>query len=310
VKFESNQKELAEMLATELWWGTIPRITLEGFAVVAGKAGFDFIAVNTRQCRDVLSDASRFAQIQSVLADAGVRVSCLDALSQGLPGVPTKEALTAEDRKFFERVFHLFEFDADACFEVAVELEIPLVNLVYPLGQADNQDELLEAVGRINERAESLGIALCLEFVPGSGIPTLEAAARIRNAVSANIGICLDSWHLARTGETPADVRALEPGAIKAVQLNDRKGNEGGPFDGPNGPTFTRLAERRLPGDGELPLAELVEALLANNPQVPIGVEVFSPKLEAMAPQEAAMRAADSLRSIVEQVDGQPGEVE
>lgn len=287
------------MPARELWWGTIPDISFEEFARVAGNAGFDCIAVSTQQCRDVLDDAARRDQIHSVLARSGVRVSCLDAIARGLPGVPTLQELSPAERQSNRRVLSLFELDADTCLQIAAEFEISLVNVIHPLGRADDQSAVAEAVGRMSRRAEELGVALCVEFVPGTGIPTLQAAAGIREAVGANVGICLDAWHLARTGETLANVRALEPGAIKAVQVNDRRGNEGGPFDGPDGPIFTRLAERRVPGTGELPLVELIEAAVANNPQVPIGVEVFSPELESMAPQDAAMRAIDSLRLII-----------
>jgi sugar phosphate isomerase/epimerase len=81
--------------------------------------------------------------------------------------------------------------------------------------------------------------------------------------------------------------------------VNDRIDGEGGPVEGPDGPVYLTMANRRLPGDGELPLVELVSALLANNPGIPVGIEVFSDEMRSLPAQTAAHRAAVALRRIL-----------
>ena len=53
---------------------------------------------------------------------------------------------------------------------------------------------------------------------------------------------------------------------------------------------------RKLPGEGELPLAQTITAALANNADVSIELEVFSEELLAMPPADAAARTADAVR--------------
>jgi sugar phosphate isomerase/epimerase len=62
------------------------------------------------------------------------------------------------------------------------------------------------------------------------------------------------------------------------------------------------MANRRLPGDGELPLVELVSALLANNPGIPVGIEVFSDEMRSLPAQTAAQRAAVALQRILHEI--------
>jgi sugar phosphate isomerase/epimerase len=52
------------------------------------------------------------------------------------------------------------------------------------------------------------------------------------------------------------------------------------------------MTGRLLPGEGELPLGEIVSAALANSPALTIEVEVFSEELGAMTADAAAARTA------------------
>ena len=53
---------------------------------------------------------------------------------------------------------------------------------------------------------------------------------------------------------------------------------------------------RLLPGEGELPLRELVEAALENSPDATLDIEVLNDELRAMPAADAAMRLAESAR--------------
>ena len=50
------------------------------------------------------------------------------------------------------------------------------------------------------------------------------------------------------------------------------------------------MSGRLLPGEGELPLREVVEAALQNGPDVIIDVEVLNDELRALPADEAAAR--------------------
>jgi sugar phosphate isomerase/epimerase len=57
------------------------------------------------------------------------------------------------------------------------------------------------------------------------------------------------------------------------------------------------LGGRRLPGDGELPLHELVEAALDNSPAATLDLEVLNDELRGLPPDGAAARLAAAARA-------------
>jgi sugar phosphate isomerase/epimerase len=80
--------------------------------------------------------------------------------------------------------------------------------------------------------------------------------------------------HFARLGATPALIRTTDPALVPYVQVSDapRAAPSGDPLDWQREGRTARL----LPGDGELPLIELIDAMPAG---CPIAVEV--PSLDA-----------------------------
>ena len=95
-----------------------------------------------------------------------------------------------------------------------------------------------------------------------------DAIGLIERAGATDAALTIDAVHLARSGGTPADVRVLDPALISYVQLCD------GPAVIPaDRYQWESGVERMLPGDGELPLADLVEAVGSH---VLLGVEAPS----------------------------------
>jgi sugar phosphate isomerase/epimerase len=135
---------------------------------------------------------------------------------------------------------------------------------------------------RLSELADRLGdssIRLVLEFLPILGIRTLpDALAAVGVAENSNVGVLIDSLHLARAGHSPTDLRGLDPHLFPYVQLCDA------PHEIADPSMKSRLHEalhgRLLPGDGELPLHDLLAAV----PNVPISLELRSEKLRTDYP--------------------------
>jgi sugar phosphate isomerase/epimerase len=281
----------------ELCWGTVQSAPIETLVEVAADNGFESVTVTPWMGQELLDDADRMARFRRSVKAAGVRVGCLDALIRGLPGAPGPDEVPPSQRENFR-------YDADACLRIAKTLDIPLLNITHYLGTPVALGSLIEAIGLVAQRAAAAGIATCIEFIPGTGIPDLSTAASIASAIGTNTGILIDTWHFARTGGSAAELRALPPGSVRSIQLNDRIDGEGGPVDGPDGPVYLAMANRRLPGDGELPLAELTTAMLTNNPGVAVGIEVFSDEMRALSPQAGGARAATALRSLLAKLSG------
>ncbi len=260
-----------------LCWGTIHQANLEQTIELAARHGFPTLQIPP----DILLEHGDAVAIRRQLRDAGIQVRLIDAITAGLPGVRTEPVVF--------RGREMPRHDAAACIEVANALEAPLVNISHYLGSPVPLEQMAEGVASVCRLAAANGVTIVLEFVPDSGIRTMNEAAEIALASGeANCKVHLDTWHLARTGGSAETIRQLSPGVIGAFQISDRKTPD-------TGAAYVPMSGRLLPGEGELPLKEIVAAALANSPALTIEVEVFSEELAAMSPDDAAKRVADAV---------------
>ncbi len=138
-----------------------------------------------------------------------------------------------------------------------------------------------------------------LEFMPFSGIKTVASAARVVGASgAANAGVLVDALHLSRSGGVPADVAALAPALFAYVHLCDAPANIP--------PSLLAITEearvaRLIPGDGGLPLAELVAVM---PPALPVSIELPMKEMAARLPAlERARLALEGARRVVTRAD-------
>jgi sugar phosphate isomerase/epimerase len=268
----------------ELCWGTLERASLIELLGAADRAGYGSVTVTPRSyLRLPPRDASA---VRSFLADRPLRVNAVDAILGGLPGSPQPEGVEPRFRAGFE-------YSSAQCFDVAGHLDAGVVNVAHFLGAAVGLTALSDAIAGLAVEARSRGLRLTVEFIPGTGIPNLAAAHHIAAAAGTDaVSVMLDTWHHARGGGGLSDVRQLQPGAIGGLQLSDRPA-------GPPGAAYRPMEDRLLPGRGDLPLGALLSAALANNPDVPVGVEVFNTELRAMSFDEAAAAGIAALQDVL-----------
>jgi sugar phosphate isomerase/epimerase len=148
-------------------------------------------------------------------------------------------------------------------------------------------------VERMAERFEALcgraslhNLVVAIEFLPWSGIADAETAWRVVDASSApNGGVLLDSWHFFRGNPDYEALTAIPAERILGLQIND----------GPAVPIGEIREEtrhgRRLPGEGDFDLPELVSTVRGMGVQARWAVEVMS-ALQASLPVDVAARAA------------------
>ena len=264
-----------------LCWGTLHQATLPELIEAAARHQFTTLSFPPYLYADCLSAGMMPQAVLRQMRDAGVRLTVADAISAGLPGMPDTPI------SFGGRLLPR-PGEAD-CFAMAEALEAPLVNIAHFGAAPVAQAELTDAIAAICRRAAARGLGVVLEFVPDTGIADLATARMIASQCGeANCRILLDSWHLARTGGTVADIRALPPGSIGAIQLCDR--NPPAP-----GEAYVPMTGRLLPGEGSLPLHDIVAAALANSPGLSAEVEVFSAELSALPVDLAAARTATAM---------------
>ena len=150
---------------------------------------------------------------------------------------------------------------------------------------------LIDRFGALCDRAAAGNVGVVLEFLPIFGLRTLDDALDVvRAAARPNGGVLVDTLHLARSGSTPDDLRALDPGLLPYLQLADAPREA--PADGISGLLHEALHGRLLPGEGELPLLDVLRAV----PDVAVSVELRSEALRLAYP-EPVDRARAVLRA-------------
>lgn len=151
-----------------------------------------------------------------------------------------------------------------------------------------NLDRAGGKVVNLCDAAAQRGIALSIEFMAFSALRNVgQAAEFVRNLSHANLSLLVDPLHLARTGGTPADLLALAE-TIGCLQFCDA------PRDPPTDLFAEAIDDRQIPGEGDLPLADL---LAATDPSLPVDVEVPMLRLQraGVTPVDRARRLMASL---------------
>ena len=150
----------------------------------------------------------------------------------------------------------------------------------------------VERFGELCDRAAAYGLHVDLEFAIYTGVKTLAQAARvISRAARPNASVLIDAFHFSRSGGVPGDVASASPSLFRYAQVCDASADMPGPSD-----TSRLIREARtgrlLPGDGALPLLELVRALPG---ALPLAIEAPCAATSDLPPIERARRAFDAL---------------
>ncbi len=141
-----------------------------------------------------------------------------------------------------------------ADLDIMAGLRIPRINTVsLEPDRARTFDELAGLTALAAER----GIATCIEPVVGLSIADLPTALAALTYVDRDeISLLIDTMHVSRFGASADDLRSLPPQRIGYIQLCDTTLQ-------PRMKNYAEEAmyERLAPGEGELPLADILAAL-------------------------------------------------
>ncbi|MCV7381750.1 xylose isomerase [Mycobacterium alsense] len=151
---------------------------------------------------------------------------------------------------------HAFAGDLDALAELAVP-RINVVSLDPDLARSFDQFAIL------TDLAARRGIQTVVEPVPGLTVCDLPTALQaVRHVARREFGVLIDTMHLARSGSGAADVAAVDDDRIGYAQLNDTTLRPRGDKHMQHmGYMEEAMFERMVPGEGELPLRDILSAL-------------------------------------------------
>jgi sugar phosphate isomerase/epimerase len=133
-------------------------------------------------------------------------------------------------------------------------------------GDSAHFSVVADRLSQLCDLALEYGIAVDLEFMPFRPVRSFADAVEIvRRADRPNAHILLDALHFFRSGSSLDDLARTDPELLGTFQICDA------PRVAPEDLVAEARTRRLLPGEGELPLASLIEALPR---ELPFGVEV------------------------------------
>lgn len=266
-----------------LCWGTVPQASAAELVRAAADAGFEAVTLSPLLHDDVLDDGGQ--AIRNLCAATGVSIEAIDPLIGSLPGLPGADEVGDDLAPFLTTT-------AARVIPIAEAVGARSVNIAHFLGRPVRLAALIEAIGTVVEQATRRGLAVTVEFIPGTGIPDLATALHIVEAIEdPALGILLDVWHLARSSGTTADVAALPAASIGGMQISDRVA----PAPGAD---YVPMSARLLPGEGELPLDALLMAALTNSPGITVCAEIFNPDGADLPIEVVVRRTAAAMQSL------------
>jgi sugar phosphate isomerase/epimerase len=265
--------------------GTVITATFAEQVAAAAAAGFAGVSVWPRRVLDALDRSGSIGALRRMSDDHGVQVVDLDAVMDWIdhpdfhfpPHLPADEIVPKEQ-----------------FLELAAGLGARGVNAADLSGLTLRPDEYAESFATLCDLAAPYGLLVYLEFFNASSINSLAAAAEIaRLADRPNGGVLLDTWHYQRGPSAADNDVARFADDVLMLQVSDAT-----PEPGPDWWDET-MNGRLLPGEGAIDLGRVLGAARAAKGSAPIGVEVFSARLAALPPVEAARLAADAMRAVL-----------
>ena len=243
---------------------------LDRVLAAAAGAGFRGVALDWFTLRAAERAGSDASDIAERVRDLGLVVTDLSALGLGADA-------STDDRVAASMARRCAALGIPLC---ALVLSVPPSPAVY------------DRVSRVADTFGTSGVRLALEFVPYTEVRTLAEARAVCERIGyERCGVLVDTWHLARSGGSPADLADVGPHEIACVQLADAAA--GAADDLADESRRSRL----LPGEGVVDFPAVAAALTSAGYDGPLGTEVLARSLSGRPPEavaEACFRAASA----------------
>ena len=252
-------------------------------AAVAG--GYQAITLWPQDVERAHAEGHSDSDLRALLADNGLCVSDLDPLLGWTPQAMPKPG---------EAAFGMPS--EDEFYAIAEALGARTMNAAQGFGSELDLDRAAEDLAGVCDRAREHGLVVTLEFLPWSGIPDVATAYDlVQRTGRANATIMLDTWHWFRGSSDLEQLRAVPGDRIGGVQLNDA------PAERPGDLVTESIEARLLPGEGVIPIVEVIRTLDAIGSNAPLGVEVFHKKHASMKPADVGRSTAEATRRVLAQ---------
>jgi len=176
-------------------------------------------------------------------------------------------------------------------FEAAAELDAHHIKVGNIPGTRCELPQLTERYAELcADAAQHHDAKVVYELMPFDvNVHDLDAAlAVVEGADAPNGGLAIDTWHMAKLGIEPDDLRRVPTRFLAWVELSD------GCYESMPDLIDETVNHRRLPGEGEFPIDSYVSVCREVGYEGPWGVEVLSDELRNLPIEQIFERAYET----------------
>jgi sugar phosphate isomerase/epimerase len=241
----------------------------------AAEAGFVGLGIWHADLEHQLEQRS-LEDIRRILDDSGVRCYELEFLWDWFldEGDEARKVADAQRRMIFD---------------AAAALDAHHIKAGNIPGHPCEMSRLNEAYGElVADAAQNCQAKVLYEFMPFDvNVNSIEEALAVMDGVDGT-GVVIDTWHMAKLGIQPDDLRKIPLERLGWMELSD------GQYENMEDPLDEVVNRRKLPGEGEFPIREYVAVARDIGYSEPWGVEVLSEDLRALPLDEMFRRTYES----------------
>lgn len=272
------------------WPAAVRKHSFREHVTAAAAGGFTGLAIAPNTVRDARKAGLSFTDIRAIASDAGVPLTNLDSLTDWTP-IRTPSDV---DQELWDR----YQFSIDEGLEMCAELGLKSILAIPGFDKgALPLDVLIEGFADFCDRAAQIGVRIDLEFMPFWGVPDLASAwAIVDGANRPNSGITVDVWHFCKGHPDFALLQSIPGDKLVEVQVDDGQWRQ---ISSSQHEDTVRY--RNFPGEGQMPVVEVLKILWEKGHLRSIGPEVFSDEANALDPVAAGKKCGDTLWKVLKE---------
>jgi 2-keto-myo-inositol isomerase len=245
---------------------------------IAGAAGYAVVELRDNKLEDFLAGGGSLADVRRMLDDAGVEPWTINAISSvGVGGAEGDATAVARCRQLSA---------------YAQAIGCPWV-LVVPgptegRGDAEVLEQTAATYGALVDAAAQYGVGVAFEFMgfPWAAVRDVAGALNVVGRASRpKTGIIIDTAHFYSGGSIVESIRTMDPDKLVVLHINDVESGVAKPdiLDG----------HRLYPGDGVVPLDDILGAAQAIGWDGVLSVELFREEYWRLDPLSVAGEAKE-----------------
>ena len=228
----------------------------------AARVGMSGIGIWHADLEHVL-ETRTLAEVRKLVDDYGLRHLELEFLGDWFLDPDDERRRASDERRAL-------------LFEAAAELPAHHIKVGNLAGTECELSQIVESYAELcADAARYTDAKVVYEFMPYDvQVNDIDTALEVVEGADApNGGLALDTWHLGKLRLEPDELRRISPRFVSWVELSD------GPFEYAEDRLDEVINRRRLPGEGEFPVADYVAVCRELGYDGPWGVEVLSEEL-------------------------------